>query len=152
MKNRILWWLLLPVVSLSFAPATPPEVTGSWRMIAHKISPAKDGIDDIYTHFKDLYGGCREDMGITLNTDGTMKMSPVKGCQNPLGNMIMKAASKFMPSGKTTWETAGNKIVFNDGKQRREYDLQVNDAGMQWGFDETDKQTTVRHTVEFKRE
>lgn len=111
-----------------------------------------DGVDDIYTHFKDLYGGCQEDMGILLNADGSLKMSPVKGCQNPLGNIIMKMASKFMPSGKATWETTATKIVLQDGKgQRREYDLQLNGTSMLWLFDETGKQSTVRHTIEFKR-
>jgi hypothetical protein len=153
MKNRTLWWLLLPLFSLGFAPIIPPEVAGSWRMVAHRINPAKDGITDLYTHFKDLYGGCREDMGLILNADGSLKMTPVKGCQNPLGNVIMKAATKFMPSGKATWETAGNKMVLQDGKgKRQEYDLDVSGTTMQWGFDETEKQTTVRHTIEFKRE
>lgn len=157
MKNRILCRLLptalLPLFSLSFAPVNPPDVTGSWRMTAHRVVPAMDGIDDIYTHFKDLYGGCRQDMGVALNADGSLKMSPAGGCQNPLGNLIMKAASKFMPSGKASWETTANKIVLLDGKgQRREYDLQISDTSMQWGFDETSKKTTVRHTVEFKRD
>ncbi|MGA0560234.1 hypothetical protein ACO2Q8_26460 [Larkinella sp. VNQ87] len=158
MKNRTLYRRLLlagllPLFSLGFAPNTPPDVTGAWRMTAHRINPPMDGITDLYTHFKDLYGGCREDMGLTLNADGSLKMTPVKGCQNPLGNMIMKAASKFMPSGKASWETSGTKIVLQDGKgQRKEYDLQLNGTTMQWGFDETDKQTTVHHTVEFRRE
>jgi len=151
MKNRILPWLLLPLFSLSFSSINPPDISGSWRMSAHRVAPAKDGITDLYTHFKDLYGGCQEDMGLTLNADGSLKMSPVKGCQNPLGNLIMKAASKFMPSGKASWETTANKIVLQDGKgQRREYDLQTSSSTMHWGFDQTEKQTTVRHTIEFR--
>jgi hypothetical protein len=157
MKNRILCWLLLtnllPLFSFNFVPANPADITGSWRMTAHRVSPAMNGVSDIYTHFKDLYGGCQEDMGLTLNADGSLKMSPVKGCQNPLGNLIMKAASKFMPSGKASWETTANKIVLQDGKgQRREYDLQTSSSTMQWAFDETEKQTTVRHTIEFRRD
>ncbi|GAB3318777.1 hypothetical protein GCM10027299_10680 [Larkinella ripae] len=154
MLRRLLLTTLLPLFCLALMPGNPPEVAGSWRMTAHRVDPALDGITDLYTHFKDLYGGCREDMGLVLNTDGTLKMSPVKGCQNPLGNVIMKAASKFMPSGnKASWEASGTKLILQDGKgQRKEYDLQVSDAGMQWGFDETSKGNTVRHTVEFKRE
>lgn len=153
MKNRIILWILLPLFSLSFSSINPPDISGSWRMSAHRVSPAKDGITDLYTHFKDLYGGCSDDMGLTLNTDGSLKMSPVKGCQNPLGNIIMKVATKFMPSGKASWETTGDKIVLQDGKgKRQEYDLQQSGTTMQWGFDETDKQTTVRHTIEFRRE
>ncbi|MBC8152628.1 MAG: hypothetical protein H7Z72_06935 [Bacteroidetes bacterium] len=143
---------LLSLLSFGFTD-NPADVTGSWRMIAHRIAPAKDGVEDIYTHFKDLYGGCRQDMGVTLNADGSMKMSPAGACQNPLGNLIMKAASKFMPSGKASWEATGGKIVLLDGKgKRQEYDLYLSGTGMQWGFDETDKKTTVRHTVEFKRD
>ncbi len=156
MKNRLPYKLLLITLfswlSVSFTPINSPDVSGSWRMVAHRVAPAQDGITDIYTHFKELYGGCQEDMGLTLNTDGSLKMTPVKGCQNPLGNVIMKMASKFMPSGKASWETTADKIVLQDGKgQRREYDLQVNGTEMQWGFDETSKQTTVRHTVVYQR-
>ncbi|QJW90923.1 hypothetical protein HNV11_16830 [Spirosoma taeanense] len=123
-------------------------------MTAHRISPAnKDGISDLYAHFKDLYGGCREDMGVTFNADGSLKTSPVRGCQNPLGNLIMKAAASFMPSGKTSWETTDSKIMLKDTKgNQREYDLRVTDATMQWLFDEKDKDATVQHTIEFKRE
>ena len=157
MKNHVLIRPLLAALllfcCLSFTPVTPPDVSGSWRMIAHRVVPAMDGISDIYTHFKDQYGGCQEDMGVTLNADGTMKTSPVKGCQNPLGNLIMKAAVKFMPSGKTSWETTATKITLQDSKgQRKEYDLKLSGTTMQWIFDETNRQTTVRHTIEFKRE
>ncbi|WP_461127562.1 hypothetical protein [Spirosoma aerophilum] len=156
MKNsqlyRLLLICLLPLTGISFSPAHAPAIAGSWRMVAHRVSPAQDGIEDIYTHYKDLYGGCQEDMGLLLNDDGSLKMTPVKGCQNPLGNLVMKIASKFMPSGKATWETTANKIVLQDGKgKRNEYDLQLNGATMQWTFEDTQKQTTVRHTVEFKR-
>jgi hypothetical protein len=156
MGNRNVCQLILNtfllIACLSFIPHMAPDVSGSWRMVAHRVVPAMDGIDDIYTHFKDLYGGCREDMGLVLNPDGSMKMTPVKGCQNPLGNIIMKMASKFMPSGKASWEATENKIVLKDGKgQRQEYDLQVSNKEMQWGFDETNKQTTVRHTVVYQR-
>lgn len=121
-------------------------------MVAHRVVPAQDGVTDLYTHFKDLYGGCSEDLGLILNTDGSLKMTPAKGCQNPLGNLMMKIASKFMPSGKASWETTGSKIVLQDGKgQRREYDLQLSGTEMQWGFDETIKETTVRHTVVYQR-
>ncbi|MBC3788319.1 hypothetical protein [Spirosoma utsteinense] len=144
---------LLALFSLSLAPAGPTDVVGSWRMVAHRVAPAQDGITDIYTHFKDLYGGCSDDMGLLLNADGSLKMTPVKGCQNPLGNLIMKMASKFMPSGKSSWEATAGKIVLQDGKgQRREYDLQLSGTEMQWGFNETSKQTTVRHTVVYKRD
>lgn len=157
MKNHnfpaLLLTSLLALLSPGFTPVDPPDVAGSWRMIAHRISPAKDGIEDIYTHFKDLYGGCQQDMDVILNADGSMKMSPVGGCQNPLGNLVMKAASRFMPSGKASWEAIGSTIVLLDGKGKRlEYDLQLSGTGMQWGFDETDKKATVRHTVEFKRD
>ncbi|AUD01084.1 hypothetical protein [Spirosoma pollinicola] len=150
---RLLLAGLLPLLSLGFSQTDSPNVSGSWRMISHRVVPAMNGVDDIYTHFKDLYGGCQEDMGLTLNPDGTLKMTPVKGCQNPLGNIIMKMASKFMPSGKASWETTSNKIVLQDGKgQRREYALQLSDTSMKWTFDETEKQTQVRHTIEFKRD
>lgn len=155
MKNRLLNQLLvclLPVLCFNLT-AAPPDVAGSWRMTAHRVVPAMDGISDIYTHFKALYGGCREDMGLTLNTDGSLTMSPVKGCQNPLGNLIMKAATKFMPTGKSSWESTATRITLQDGKgQRREYDLQLNGTTMTWAFDETQKQTTVRHTIEYRRE
>ncbi|GAB3806178.1 hypothetical protein GCM10028819_41020 [Spirosoma humi] len=153
MKSLIVSGLLLfPAFSFQTTAVNSPDVTGSWRMIAHRVDPAQNGVTDIYTHFKDLYGGCQEDMGLLLNADGTLKMTPVKGCQNPLGNLIMKAASKFMPSGKASWEATGNKIVLQDGKgHRTEYDLQLSGTTMKWVFDEAQKETTVRHTVEFQR-
>lgn len=156
MKNHVLSYLLIrlvPLLCLCFTPASPPDVTGSWRMTAHRLVPAQDGISDIYSHFKELYGGCQEDMGLTLNADGSLKLSPVRGCQNPLGNLIMKAATKFMPAGKATWESKADKIVLQDAKgQRKEYELHLNGTTMEWVFDEMQKQTTVRHTIEFKRE
>ncbi|MDB5242255.1 MAG: hypothetical protein JWP57_2880 [Spirosoma sp.] len=156
MKNSVLNRLLIylvPLLYLCFTPNNPPDITGSWRMTAHRVAPAQDGISDIYTHFKDLYGGCQEDMGVKLNPDGSLTMSPVRGCQNPLGNLVMKVASKFMPSGKASWESTANKIILQDGKgHRREYDLQLSGTTMEWSFDETEKQTLVRHTIEFKRD
>lgn len=153
MKNLIIsGLLLLPVFSFHTAAVDPPDVVGSWRMIAHRVDPAQNGVTDIYTHFKDLYGGCQEDMGLLLNADGTLKMTPVKGCQNPLGNLIMKAATKFMPSGKASWEATGNKLALQDGKgHRTEYDLQVSGTTMTWVFDESQKEITVRHTIEYQR-
>ncbi|WP_461071976.1 hypothetical protein [Spirosoma horti] len=131
---------------------SPPDVAGSWRMIAHRVDPAQNGVTDIYSHFKELYGGCQEDMGLVLNADGTLKMTPVKGCQNPLGNLIMKAATKFMPSGKASWEATGNKLALQDGKgHRTEYDLQLSGTTMTWVFDEAQKEGSVRHTIEFQR-
>lgn len=142
-------WL---IISLGFSPVYAPDVTGSWRMTAHRVSPAQDGITDLYSHFKDLYGGCQKDMGVTLNTDKTMTVTPAGGCQNPLGNLIMKAAAKFMPSGNVTWEITDNKITLKDKKgQVREYTLQQSGMGMEWVFDETGKQGTVRHTIVFER-
>lgn len=132
---------------------TPPDPVGSWRMRSHRVEPAQDGISDIYTHFKDLYGGCQQDMRLTLNADGSLKLSPVSGCQNPLGNLIMKAASKFMPSGNASWELAANTLILKDGKgKRKEYDLQVSGSTMEWVFEEASKQTSVRHTIAFSRE
>lgn len=153
MKSLIISGLLLfPAFSFQTQPVNPPDVAGSWRMIAHRVDPAQNGVTDLYTHFKDLYGGCQEDMGLLLNADGTLKMTPVKGCQNPLGNLIMKAASKFMPSGKASWEATGNKIALQDGKgHRTEYDLQLSGTTMKWVFDEAQKEVSVRHTVEFQR-
>ena len=157
MKNYALYRLLLVnllfLTCFGFTPVSPPDVTGSWLMTAHRVVPAMDGINDLYVHFKDLYGGCQRDMGLTLNTDGSLKMTAAGGCQNPLGNLIMKTASKFMPSGKETWQTTADKIVLLDGKgQRREYDLQMSGTTMSWVFDETQKETTVRHTIEFRRD
>lgn len=156
MKNQVLCQLLirlLPLLCLCFTLANPPDVTGSWRMTAHRVVPAMDGISDIYGHFKELYGGCQEDMGLTLNSDGSLKVSPVRGCQNPMGNLFMKAVIKFMPAGKATWESTADKFILQDAKgQRKEYELHLNSTTMEWAFDETQKQTTVRHTIEFKRE
>ncbi|WP_373513677.1 hypothetical protein [Persicitalea sp.] len=152
-QPRLLLISLLLFLVLGFTPASAPDVVGSWRMVAHRVSPAQDGIMDIYTHFKDLYGGCQEDMGLTLVADGSLKMTPVKGCQNPLGNIMMKVAVKFMPSGKMSWESTGNKIILQDSKgQRREYELQLNGNSMQWIFDEGSKEATVKHTIEYRRE
>ncbi|AKD56375.1 hypothetical protein [Spirosoma radiotolerans] len=152
MKSLIISALLLvPVFSFQITAANPPDVAGSWRMTAHRVDPAQNGVTDVYTHFKDLYGGCQEDMGLVLNTDGTLKMTPVKGCQNPLGNLIMKAATKFMPSGKASWEVTGSKLALQDGKgNRREYDLQLSGTTMTWVFDEAQKEGAVRHTIEFQ--
>ena len=143
---------VLLLFTLGFAPVHAPDITGSWRMTAHRISPAKDGITDLYGHFKDLYGGCQKDMGVTLNTDKTVSITPAGGCQNPLGNMLMKAVAKFMPSGNVSWEVNADKIILQDKKgQRREYTLQQSGSDMQWLFDEGDGQSTVHHTIEFKR-
>lgn len=150
--NRLLLGSLLFFVNFSFAPVPAPDITGAWRMTAHRISPAKDGITDLYGHFKDLYGGCQRDMGVVLNTDKTVSITPAGGCQNPLGNLIMKAAAKFMLSGNVSWEVNADKISLQDKKgQRREYSLQQSGTSMEWFFDETDGQTTVHHTIEFKR-
>ncbi|WP_128544241.1 lipocalin-like domain-containing protein [Larkinella soli] len=144
---------LLLVLCAGFRPSAAPDITGSWRMTAHRVSPAQNGVEDIYTHFKDLYGGCSEDMGVTLNADGTVTMRPVKGCQNPLGNVIMKAVARFMPSGKTTWSVNGDKVLMKDHKgNQQEYDLIVEGQTMKWLFDTKDKDTTVKHTVEFQKE
>lgn len=157
MKNlnrpRLLLASLLTVFALSFTPTRPPDVVGSWRMVAHRVSPAQDGITDLYTHFKELYGGCQKDMGIVLNADGNLKMTPAGGCQNPLGNVMMRAVVKFMLSGKMSWEAAGDKIILQDSKgQRKEYELQLNGSTMQWVFDETSKGTMVQHTIEYQRD
>lgn len=152
LRRRLLTHLLL-VACLGFTTVRPPDITGSWRMTAHRVVPAVDGIDDLYVQFKDQYGGCQRDMGLTLNADKSLKMSPAGDCQNPLGNLVMKMAAKFMPSGKASWEATANKIILLDGKgQRREYDLQVSGTTMEWGFDSTEKRTTVRHTVRFVRD
>ena len=143
---------LLVTLLFGFAPTPTLDVTGSWRMTAHRVSPAKDGITDLYAHFKELYGGCQKDMSVTLNTDKTLTVTPAGGCQNPLGNLIMKAAAKFMPSGNVSWETTADKIVLQDKKgQRREYTLQQSDTNMEWVFDEGEGQNTVRHTIVYVR-
>ena len=152
-RPRPLLVSLLTLFALSFTSPNPPDVVGSWRMVAHRVSPAQDGITDLYTHFKELYGGCQKDMGLVLNADGSLKMTPAGNCQNPLGNIVMKAATKFMPSGKMSWETAGHKIILQDGKgQRKEYELQLSGDTMQWMFDQTSNGTTVKHTIEYHRE
>ena len=152
-RPRLLLASLLTLFALSFTFPNPPNVVGSWRMVAHRVSPAQDGVTDVYTHFKDLYGGCQKDMGLVLNADGSLKMTPAGGCQNPLGNIVMKAATKFMPSGKMSWEATGNKIILQDSKgQRQEYELNLDGSTMQWMFDQTSNGTTVQHTIEYHHE
>lgn len=157
MKNSTVYSFVLRSVclglSLGFAPVPAPDITGSWRMTAHQIAPAKDGITDLYGHFKELYGGCQKDMGVVLNADKTVRITPAGGCQNPLGNLIMKTAARFMPSGNVTWDVNADKVSLQDKKgQRREYTLQQSGSDMQWLFDETDGPTTVHHTIVFKRD
>lgn len=154
MKNYISYLLLvslLPTAGLRQAPVGAPDITGSWRMSSHRVDPARNGIADIYEHFKSLYGGCREDMGMTFNADGSVKVIPIKGCQNPLGAMMMKVV--MASASATTWQATDQKIILKDRKgNQQEYDIQVNGSIMTWGFDTKDKEGVVRHTVEFRKE
>ena len=124
-------------------------VEGTWKMTALRVSPAYNGVTDLFQGPALFLGACFADTKYTFNANGTTSVAAPQGCAVDEDDITDQTGV----SDQTKWSVSGNKIVFTTGADKEEYDLKLSGNTMEWSFTETDQtdNKTYTYTIVFTK-